>query len=90
MILNSDASFAGSEGSAMATCPSPVLGSFTYTYYDGSTACGTDSDWDGCSDSSRISLNYTLCNKVVLYSGKVIVFCDENLGTLVCGWSVIY
>ncbi|XP_048778551.2 uncharacterized protein LOC125682176 [Ostrea edulis] len=69
----------GSEGSAMATCPSPVLGSFTYTYYDGSTACGTDSDWDGCSDSSRISLNYTLCNKVVLYSVGGNLGCVVNI-----------
>ena len=62
--------FTGSEDSALSTCPSPLLGSFQYTYYDGAASCGSSSEWDGCTDTSRVSLNYTLCSRTVAYSGK--------------------
>uniref|UniRef100_K1PID6 DUF7042 domain-containing protein n=1 Tax=Magallana gigas TaxID=29159 RepID=K1PID6_MAGGI len=52
----------------MTTCPPPLLGSFRYTYYDGSTHCGSGSEWDGCSDTSRVKVNYTLCSRTVAYS----------------------
>lgn len=58
----------GSETSAMTTCPSLLLGSFRYIYYDGSTHCGSGSEWDGCTDSSRVKVNYTLCSRTVAYS----------------------
>ena len=70
IFVTHDVCFTGSEDSALSTCPSPLLGSFQYTYYDGASSCGSSSEWDGCTDTSRVSLNYTLCSRTVAYSGK--------------------
>ncbi|KAH3872002.1 hypothetical protein DPMN_035215 [Dreissena polymorpha] len=56
---------------AAVDCPKMLHGEFNYTVTDGGvSSCGANSSWDGCSDRDTPSVNTTLCDGDVAFSGK--------------------
>ncbi|XP_061164078.1 uncharacterized protein LOC133173153 [Saccostrea echinata] len=61
---------------ATQNCPTPFLGSFNYTFNDGSTTyCDGTSVWDVCSDRTQMVVNYTLCSTQQFYSAGGVAYC---------------
>lgn len=61
---------------ATQNCPSPLLGSFNYSFNDGSTTyCDGTSFWDVCSDRTQMVVNYTLCSTTQFYSSGGVAYC---------------
>ncbi|XP_062571983.1 uncharacterized protein LOC134233939, partial [Saccostrea cucullata] len=61
---------------ATQNCPTPFLGSFNYTFNDGSTTyCDGTSVWDVCSDRTQMVVNYTLCSTQQFYSSGGVGYC---------------
>ncbi|XP_052719397.1 uncharacterized protein LOC128191367 [Crassostrea angulata] len=57
-------------------CPTPFLGSFNYTFNDGSqTYCDGTSVWDVCSDQTQMVVNHTLCSTKQFYSNGGVAYC---------------
>ncbi|KAL3879949.1 hypothetical protein ACJMK2_032225, partial [Sinanodonta woodiana] len=76
--------FPGSAYDAKVTCPSGILGKYDYVYYpkDNSSArCINSKDlWDGCTDKTMVTFNYSTCTQNIAYSGGGIVWCVANIG----------
>lgn len=54
-------------------CPTPFLGSFIYSFNDGSsTYCDETGVWDVCSDRTQIVVNYTMCSAKQFYSSRLL------------------
>ncbi|XP_062567925.1 uncharacterized protein LOC134230166 [Saccostrea cucullata] len=61
---------------AAQNCPPQFLGSFNYTFNDGSTTyCDGTSVWDVCSDRTQMVVNYTLCSTQQFYSTHGVAYC---------------
>ncbi|XP_052675031.1 uncharacterized protein LOC128156782 [Crassostrea angulata] len=66
----------GYIANATQNCPTLLLGSFNYTFNDGSTTyCNGTSVWDVCSDRTRMVVNYTLCSERQFYSNGGVAYC---------------
>lgn len=66
----------GYIANATQNCPTPFLGSFNYSFNDGSlTYCESTSVWDVCSDRTQMVVNYTLCTKTQFYSYGGVAYC---------------
>uniref|UniRef100_A0A8W8LEP0 DUF7042 domain-containing protein n=1 Tax=Magallana gigas TaxID=29159 RepID=A0A8W8LEP0_MAGGI len=66
----------GYVANATQTCPTPFLGSFNYSFNDGSTTyCDGTSVWDVCSDRTQMVVNYTLCSTTQFYSNGGVAYC---------------
>lgn len=61
-------------------CPSPFLGSFNYSFNDGSaTYCDGTSVWDVCSDRTQMVINTTLCSTTqFFYSSGGVAYCTYS------------
>ncbi|KAK3576447.1 hypothetical protein CHS0354_025209 [Potamilus streckersoni] len=74
----------GNASGAKVTCPSGILGTYDYVYYpkDNSSAlCNSSRDlWDGCTDKTMITFNYTTCTQKIAYSAGGVVWCVANIG----------
>ncbi|KAL3879727.1 hypothetical protein ACJMK2_032013, partial [Sinanodonta woodiana] len=74
----------GSASDAKVTCPSGILGKYDYIYYpkDNSSArCINSKDlWDGCTDKTMVTFNYSTCTQNIAYSGGGVVWCVANIG----------
>lgn len=61
----------GSINTARSYCPSQLMGNFHYTYNDGSTDyCGTNSEWDVCTDRTTMVFKYDKCSIKQAFSGQ--------------------
>ncbi|XP_052674699.1 uncharacterized protein LOC128156563 [Crassostrea angulata] len=66
----------GYIANATQNCPSPFLGSFNYSFSDGSTTyCDGTSVWGVCSDRTQMVVNYTLCSTTQFYSNGGVAYC---------------
>lgn len=66
----------GYIANATQNCPSPFLGSFNYSFNDGSTThCDGTSVWDVCSDRTQMVVNYTLCLTTQFFSTGGVAYC---------------
>lgn len=65
--------FPGNELDAKQECPSTFFGEYSYNVTDiaaGSEYCGNgDEKWDVCTDYSRMTFDYSICNTEISYSG---------------------
>ncbi|KAL3880364.1 hypothetical protein ACJMK2_032608 [Sinanodonta woodiana] len=81
----------GNASSAKVTCPSGILGKYDYVYYpkDNSSAlCNSSKDlWDGCTDKTMITFNYTTCTQYIAYSAGGVVWCVANIANT---YGVVY
>ena len=62
----------GNAADAYQNCPDSFFGEYTYEATDaqGATSCGTGREhWDVCTDYTRMTFDYTLCNTVIASSG---------------------
>ncbi|KAJ8298108.1 hypothetical protein KUTeg_024639 [Tegillarca granosa] len=62
-------------------CPPPFLGTFTYTYNDGSSHCGSNSSWDVCSTKNTMTFDYTACSTKVAFTSEGVVHCVANISS---------
>nr|XP_022325130.1 uncharacterized protein LOC111125510 [Crassostrea virginica] len=61
---------------AAQNCPTPFLGSFHYSYNDGSsTFCDGMSMWEVCTDQTQMVVNYNLCSTKQFYSNGGVAYC---------------
>ncbi|XP_078324131.1 uncharacterized protein LOC111125499 isoform X3 [Crassostrea virginica] len=61
---------------AAQNCPTPFLGTFNYSFNDGSsTFCDFTSMWDVCTDRAQMVVNYTLCSTKQFYSNGGVAYC---------------
>lgn len=66
----------GYIANATQNCPTPFLGSFNYSFNDGSTTyCDDTSVWDVCSDRTQMVINTTLCSRPQFYSSGGVAYC---------------
>nr|XP_034301355.1 uncharacterized protein LOC105324560 isoform X1 [Crassostrea gigas] len=66
----------GYIANATQNCPTPFLGSFNYSFNDGTnTNCDGTSVWDVCSDRTQMVVNYTLCSTKQFYSNNGVAYC---------------
>ncbi|XP_021339076.1 uncharacterized protein LOC110440367 isoform X2 [Mizuhopecten yessoensis] len=68
----------GEINSAQTDCPTDLLGQWTYTYNNGSgsdVCSGNTTSADVCNTTTGISLSYTSCSQMVMYSSSGFLYC---------------
>ncbi|XP_078324120.1 uncharacterized protein LOC111125508 [Crassostrea virginica] len=61
---------------AAQNCPTPFLGTFNYSFNDGSsTFCNGTSMWDVCTDRTQMVVNYTFCSTKQFFSSGGVAYC---------------
>ncbi|KAK3599503.1 hypothetical protein CHS0354_006632 [Potamilus streckersoni] len=77
---------------AILECPTVLLGSFSYSYTDGSTSiCGNGNEvWDGCTDTKSMTFNYTMCSTRIAYSAIGTVRCIVSFTSGTYSFATVY
>ncbi|XP_033743689.1 uncharacterized protein LOC117329713 isoform X2 [Pecten maximus] len=72
----------GESTSARTNCPSDIRLLWTYTYDDGSgsdVCSGNTTSADVCTTSTDITLSYSSCTQMVMYSSSGLLYCLNSL-----------
>ncbi|KAK3599524.1 hypothetical protein CHS0354_006653 [Potamilus streckersoni] len=74
-------------------CPNPLLRKFDYRYYtsDRTPYCTQNGNlWDGCTDRTMMTFNYTACNKTMAYSKKGEAWCIASVTVKTDTYTMVY